>query len=423
MKVLHIIASVDPRHGGPIAGVTSSAEVWSRHGHVRHILSLDAADAPHIADCPVLVFPIGFKGRLYAFARRALPWLRYGYSPHLTSWLKAHVHEYDAVIINGLWNYASLGGWRGLRGLDVPYFVFTHGALDPWFNHAYPMKTIFKSIFWRLFEHRVLRDAAGVFFTSEEERLVSRTSFAPYRAKEIVVGYGSRDIVGDGDAQRAAFLERYPATKNRRLILFLSRIHKKKGVDLLLDAFAQIAADFPDFDLVIAGPDQVGLQASLEARADRLAIGDRVLWSGMLSGDLKWGAYRAADFFVLPSHQENFGIVVTDAMALCVPVLITNKVNIWREIEADGAGIVVDDEANSIAQGLRRLCAISAEDRAAIGRKARASFLARFDLEANAIDLLEQIRRSIGNADASVSEVARAHEQHVPAQDSVRIAT
>ncbi len=345
MKILHVISSVDPRAGGPIEGVFSSAEVWRRNGHTRHILSLDAPDAPWVPKCPVTVFPVGISSGWYPRLRRIVPWLRYGYTPALANWLRSYAKNYDAIIINGLWNYASFGCWLGLRGQSVPYYLFTHGMLDPWFNETYPTKTFFKSIFWRLFEHKVLRDAKGVLFTCEEERRLASQSFSPYVAREFVVGYGTRDVTGDPDAQLAAFFSKLPVSRDRKLILFLSRIHEKKGVDLLIDAFAQLAEEFPDFDLVVAGPDQSGLQAQLQELAGKLGIADRIYWPGMLSGDAKWGAFRAAEFFVLPSHQENFGIVIAEAMALGRPVLMTNKVNIWREVEADGAGIVVNDNS------------------------------------------------------------------------------
>jgi len=191
----------------------------------------------------------------------------------------------------------------------------------------------------------------------------------------------------------AAFFAKVPEARSRRLILFLGRIHQKKGVDLLLQAFARHASEFPDFDLVIAGPDQVGLQAQLTNLAAELGIAARVHWPGMLSGDAKWGAFRSAEFFALPSHQENFGIVVAEAMALSRPVLITDKVNIWREIEADEAGLVVNDDVEAIAAGLRRMCSLSAPQRDAIGRKARQCFLDRYDLEENAMRLLGLLAR------------------------------
>lgn len=395
MRVLHVIASVDPRHGGPIEGVFSSSEVWFRHGHERHIVSLDPPSAPWLEKARAPVEAVGLDGRLIAALRRVAPWMRYGYSPQLKPWLRAHANHYDAVIVNGLWSYASLGAWRALRRGPTPYYVFTHGMLDPWFNAAYPTKTFFKTIFWRLFEHRVLRDAAGVMFTCEEERRLAGGSFKPYRAREIVVGYGARDVSGDAQARRAAFFARTPAARDRRLILFLSRIHQKKGVDLLIAAFARHAAAHPGVDLVIAGPDQNGLQPELMAKAARLGVAARIHWPGMLSGEAKWGAFRAAEFFVLPSHQENFGIAVAEALALGKPVLITDKVNIWREIEADRAGVVVRDSMEGVADGLQRMLAMSEAERIAMGEAARRSFETRYDLETNALQLLDVIRSEV----------------------------
>jgi glycosyltransferase involved in cell wall biosynthesis len=408
LRILHIISSVDPRGGGPIEGVVSSSQVWFQHGHERHILCLDPPDAPWVRQCSVPTFAVGFGGWFYRFLRRIFPWLRYGYTPKLSRWLKTYINHYDAVVVNGLWNYASYGSWRALHTLDTPYFVFTHGMLDPWFNTAYPTKTFFKTLFWKLFEHKVLRDATGVLFTCEEERLLAARSFTPYAAREFVAGYGARDVSGDPKAQLAAFYAKLPAVRGRKLILFLSRIHEKKGVDLLIDAFARLAGEFPDFDLVIAGPDQVGLQARLARRATEKGVAPRIHWPGMLTGDAKWGAFRAAEFFVLPSHQENFGIVVAEAMALSRPVLITNKVNIWREIEQDGAGLVVDDEAEAIAAGLREMCALSSAEREAIGLKARKCFLERYDLERNAMQLLTLLSQISAGPEMFLDERAHA---------------
>jgi glycosyltransferase involved in cell wall biosynthesis len=405
MKILHVIASVDPRGGGPIEGVFSSAAVWSRHGHQRHILSLDSPGAAWVAQSPVQVFAVGPSAGWYKYLRRLVPLLRYGYTPRLTGWLKRHAGEYDAVVVNGLWNYASYGSWRALHGLDTPYVVFTHGMLDPWFNSAYPVKTFFKTIFWKLFEHKVLRDARGVMFTCDEERQLAPLSFAPYAARPYVVGYGTRDIGGDPDAQREAFAARVPLPAGRPFILFLSRIHPKKGIDLLIRGFARHAAAFPAFDLVIAGPDQAGWTAKLQDLAQELGVGGRIHWPGMLSGDVKWGAFRSAAFFVLPSHQENFGIVVAEAMALGRPILITNKVNIWREIEADGAGLVVNDDADGVAAGLETLCALSGPERDAMGLRGRACFLSRYDLEENAMSLLVLLRELAGVPEARPQEL------------------
>ena len=392
MRVLHVIASADPRGGGPIEGVISSAAVWGSNGYERNVLCLETLEAPAIAGPSVRVFSIGIDGAWYRLLRRHLPWLRYGYTPRLGRWLKHHGKNYDGIVVNGLWNYASYGTWRALRKLDLPYFVFTHGMLDPWFSRSYPIKAFFKGIYWKLFEHKVLRDARGVFFTCDEERRLARQSFRPYTASEFVIGYGTRDVSGDPEAQRQVFAERIPQLRGRRFILFLGRIHPKKGVDLLIQAFARIAPMFGDIDLLIAGPDQVGWTPHLQRLAADNGIADRVHWPGMLSGDAKWGAFRSAEFFVLPSHQENFGIAIAEAMALSKAVLITNKVNIWREVEADRAGLVVNDDVEAIAGGLHRLCALTPIQRDEIGRNGRACFLTRYDLETNAMQLLSLMR-------------------------------
>lgn len=395
MKILHVIGSVDPRSGGPVAGVIASSQVWQAHGHERHIVSLDPPDAPWVRDAPVPTFAVGIKAAWYVSLREKVRWLRYGYTPELTAWLQKYARNYDAVVLNGLWNYASLGSWRALRGGKVPYFIFTHGMLDPWFNKADPIKTCFKTLYWKLFEHRVLRDARGVLFTCEEERQLASTSFHPYKAREFVVGYGTQDVRGDPDAQRETFYALVPGARGKKIILFLSRIHPKKGIDLLIEAFSRHAAAFPEFDLVIAGPDQSKSQPALQALAGELNIAERIHWPGMLVGDAKWGAFLASDLFVLPSHQENFGIVVSEALASGTPVLITNKVNIWREIEADGAGIVTDDTVAGIEAGLLLFLDFSADEIRERKLAARSSFVTRFDLESNAMQLLDLIETEL----------------------------
>jgi len=392
LKVLNVIATVDPRDGGPIAGLYSSSEVWRQNGHERTAVCFDPPDAPWLGAAPLKVFALGHRIQRQLFLRRIFPWLRYGYTPRLMRWLKAHAGDYDVVIVNGLWNYNSFGTWRALGASGTPYVVFTHGMLDPWFNKAHPIKSIFKTIFWKLFEHRVLRDARGVLFTCEEERRLASQAFSPYSAREFVVGYGARPAQGDPVVQRRAYQERVPALQSRKFLLFLSRIHPKKGIELLIEGFARICGRFPDLDLVIAGPDGAEWEQKLRKMAERLGVAQRIHWPGMLSGDVKWGAFRAAEFFVLPSHQENFGIVVAEALSLSKPVLITNKVNIWREIEQDGAGIVVNDDIEAVADGLERMCSLPDTERLAMGERALTCFQERYDMDKNAMSFLTLLR-------------------------------
>ena len=382
MKLLHVIASLNPRHGGPVDSINTLSAVWSREGHVCHILCLDTEDEVWVQTSDMTVFALGTR------SFRALPGARYGYTPKLTAWLNRHASDYDAVILHGLWNYTSWGSWRALHGGPTPYYVFTHGMLDPWFNQAFPVKAMVKSLFWKLFENRVLRDARGVLFTASEERDLASRSFQPYAACPFVVGLGTRDVAGDPALERRAFAEVMPQLNGRRFLLFLSRIHPKKGADLLIEGFARHAVLSPDLDLVMAGPDQNGLAPQLQDLSKRLGIGDRVHWPGMLMGNAKWGAFRSAEMFALTSHQENFGIAVAEALVVGTPVLITRKVNIWREIEDDGAGIVVTDDIDGVSDGVGRFCAMSPASRGSMSERARQCFVRRYDIEVVAARLL-----------------------------------
>jgi glycosyltransferase involved in cell wall biosynthesis len=259
--------------------------------------------------------------------------------------------------------------------------------LDPWFNRKYPLKHLKKLIYWPV-QHAILRDAEAVFFTSTAERDLALTSFKPSHWTSEVVPYGINDpeeAGWDPDAQIEAFYREYPERRGRRFLLFLARIHEKKGCDLLIEAFAKIAASVPDVDLVIAGPDQAGLQARLERRSEKLGINGRVHWPGLLVGDLKWGALRACEAFVLPSHQENFGIAVVEALAVGRPVLITKEVNIWPEIVADGVGLVDEDTLEGIERLLMRWFSLTAAEREATAAGARASFIRRFAMDRAAV--------------------------------------
>jgi glycosyltransferase involved in cell wall biosynthesis len=381
MRILHVIRTVDPRSGGPIEGVTRQVAARITKGATTNIVSLDRPDDPWVVASPTKVFALGVQNAAHARLQRYIPWLRYGYTPHLVPWLRKHARDYDIVVVNGLWNYSALAARRALVGASTPYVVFTHGMLDPWFRKAYPVKHIFKQLFWLFSEGPLMNNARSVMYTTEDERLLARNEFWPYRAAENVIGYGTADVASASEAQLRTFREAIPALGDRRFLLFLSRIHLKKGCDLLIEAFARLGKSHPDVDVVMAGPDQTGWQKELIEQAERLGIASRIHWPGMLTGDVKWGAYGACDAFVLPSHSENFGIVVAEAMASGKPVLITNKVNIWREVEVCGGGIVSEDTGESVHAMLKTFLDLPASEVAAMGRRARTGFLRYFDID------------------------------------------
>jgi glycosyltransferase involved in cell wall biosynthesis len=387
-RILRFIETSNPHYGGPVESARRFAEAWARKGHRQDLLTLDPPGETHLTDYPGEIFAMGppRDGKLLH---------RYRYSPQVVPWLKAHAGDYDAVIVGGLWRYMARAAHKALAGGPTPYFVYTHGMLDPYFKESQKLKHMGKQLSWWFAEGPLLRHARHVLFTCEEEGILAQDAFWPYKVDGVSVGYGTTDVGGDPAAQKAAFRDAVPALAGRRYLLFLSRIHPKKGCDLLVEAFVGIAAGSPDLDLVIAGPDQVGLVAELKARAEALGIGARVHFPGMLKGDVKTGAFRGADAFVLTSHQENFGIVVAEAMACGIPVLISDKVNIWREVVADGAGMVEPDTLEGAKALLARFAVLGGEERAAMGARARESFLERFHVERAAEALMALIEQRL----------------------------
>jgi glycosyltransferase involved in cell wall biosynthesis len=382
MKLLRLIHCLNPTGGGPIEGIRQITPHLADLGVGTSVASFDPPDAPWLRHQPFEAIGLGPVAGGYGY-RRGVP-----------DRILALARQHDAVIIEGIWQYHAFATWRALRGSGIPYFVYTHGMLDPWFKRTYPLKHFKKWAYWPWADYRVLRDATGVLFTTEQERLLARRSFWLYRAKEIVVGYGTSTPPAGADHQRQAFLGRFPHLRGQRLVLFLSRIHPKKGVDLLIEAFAAVAPSDPRLQLVIAGPDQLGWQAKLQQRAAELGIADRITWPGMLSGELKWGAFRCAELFCLPSHQENFGIVVAEALACGLPVAIAEPVNISAEVAAAGAGLVHADTIAGSTEALRQWLALSTEEKQQMGTKGAKLFAKQFDFSSVAKNLLPVLAES-----------------------------
>jgi glycosyltransferase involved in cell wall biosynthesis len=253
--------------------------------------------------------------------------------------------------------------------------------LDPYFKSAFPWRHMQKAICWRIVESRVVRDAQAVIFTSEGERQRARLTFRPYACRECVVGLGIARPDGEKEVERHGFLAQFPHLAGKRIVLFLGRLHPKKGCDLLIHSFARTAPRDPLLHLVIAGPDECGWRAGLERLAGQLAIANRVTFTGPVNGGLKWGALHASEVMALPSHAENFGLTVVESLACGVPVLLSREVNIWREIEADGAGLAAPADIPGVTSLLEQWLSATEERRAGMRDRALQSFAKRFELE------------------------------------------
>jgi len=374
MRLLHVIHGLSPADGGPPENLRQLARGFRDIGVTVEVLSQDAPDAAYLNLYPIPVHAIGP-------ARTS-----YGYSRKLLAWLKAHACEYDGIVVEGVWQYYGLAVRAAVQG-RVPYIVFTHGMLDPWFQQTYPLKHIKKYVYWLAAQYSVLRDAFRVVFTTEMEEDLASRSFWPNIWKSEVVPLGTNRPEGDPANQKELFYEACARVRGRRFLLFLGRIHEKKGCDLLIEAFSRVCDEDPGLDLVMAGPDQVGLRAKLEQLAAERGIGTRVHWPGMLQGDRKWGAFYACDAFILPSHQENFGIAIAEAIACAKPVLISNKINIWHYVTEDKVGFVEDDTAEGTERLLRSWLSLTPDAKQAMVLRTEASFEKRFSMRSCALAL------------------------------------
>lgn len=344
MRLLHVVRTLNPEFGGPSESVRMFVRAHQRAGNEVEIATTDAPGEGPAGDAYQSLMPCPVHS-----CGPARP--NYFYCPRLDSWLIENRDRFDGVIVNGVWQYHGVAARHAFAGRK-PYVVFAHGMLDPYFKRRFPLKHLKKLAYWIFQEHRTLNAATAVCFTSEEEKRVAAEGFPFLNFRREIIPYGTMGPEGDPEALKQAFWDQWPMLKGKKYLLFLGRIHQKKGCDLLLDAFAQVAR--PDLHLVMAGPEEEsGWGGELRSRASRLGIGNRITWTGMLRGAAKWGAFYGSQAFILPSHQENFGIAVADALACGVVPLISDKVNIAEDIAAERAGWV---EADTV-EGTVRLIA------------------------------------------------------------------
>jgi glycosyltransferase involved in cell wall biosynthesis len=370
MRLLHVVRTLDPEKGGPSESVRMFVHAHQRAGNEVEVATLDGK-----TDGPVGDAYEGLVGCKVHACGPAKP--NYFYSLRLDEWLRANYQRFDGVIVNGVWQYHGVAVRRTIAGRK-PYVVFAHGMLDPYFKDRYPLKHIKKLVYWLLQERRTLNRAQAVCFTSEEEKRVAAKGFPFRNFRRAVVPYGTMGPSGDPKTLKETFLNVWSPLRGREYLLFLGRIHPKKGCDLLLEAFARAAK--PGMYLVMAGPDEGGWGQELRAQAERLGIADRVIWTGMLRGDTKWGAFYGAEAFILPSHQENFGIAVADALACGVIPLISDKVNIAPDVAADEAGLMDTDTVEGTERLLRAFESLSEEGRTAMRKRALECYHRRYSL-------------------------------------------
>lgn len=381
-KILHVVASVDPALGGIAESIRCRGSFLQSLGHIVHVVCMDEPTQLFVKHHPLSVFALG-------------PGLSsWKYQPRLVDWLKKHYKDYDAIVVDGIWQYHSYAIWKVLHGTRVPYFVFTHGMLDPWFKTSFPLKHFKKQLFWPWSEFRLLRDAKAVLFTCAEEERLAKLSFSSYRVNPEIVPFGGSQPPESLDDLAEDFRREYPILEGRRMLLFLGRVHEKKGCDILIEAFSRIAKEHKSIVLGIAGPGTDALVTELKSLATKLGVSNKIMWFGMLNGTRKWGALAASFGFVLPSHQENFGISVVEALACGKPVVISNKVNIWSEIKSANAGFVGEDNVDDTWSSLDALLALNPVDLCEMSSRGVELYRRSFSVESMANGLIAVLERN-----------------------------
>jgi glycosyltransferase involved in cell wall biosynthesis len=469
LKILRVIASMNPASGGPCQGLRNSVSGLEELGVLSEVVCCDSPYEHWIKKDSFPVHALG-PGKF-----------GYAYTAKLQPWLEQNLFRFDAVIVHGLWQWPVQATIRAFAKLKAnsppatrhpPLFIMPHGMLDPWFQRdkSRRLKAIRNSIYWWLFERHAVNSADAILFTCEEELRLARTTFGGYRPKrEINVGYGIAEPPVFESQMQEAFQGKCPELGNNPYLLFLGRIHPKKGVDLLIRAYTEVLKTekiktIPPH-LVIVGPGwdtsygrqmrqlidtanaelakkyhfdlttertetseekQIARMHSLNERGglqedfckpvcsspafhpqfQHVAENIRVCYPencklktenlprihavNMLEGNTKWGAFYGCEAFVLPSHQENFGIAVVEALACNKPVLISNKVNIWREIAEDGAGLVEADSVDGTARLLHRF--LVGEIAGGVAERFSDCFQRHFEIQQASKKLLEALK-------------------------------
>ncbi|HKP83082.1 MAG TPA: glycosyltransferase, partial [Pyrinomonadaceae bacterium] len=336
MRVLHVIPSVSERSGGPATAIIPMCRALMREGIEVLLVTTDAGLPGTNGDV------VEYKGVPARFFHSQ--WGEsFKYSRPMASWLATNIRNFDLAHIHAVFNHSSVAAARACRETGVPYVIRPLGTLDPW---SMTQKSLRKRLFWHVSGKALLQRAATVHYTSEAEKLSTERRMALNHGKVIALGIET-STTSEGVADHFPELARDP------YVLVLSRLHPKKGLDVLIEAFQSLGEEFSRWRLVLAGDGPSNYVSRLKSKAQ----GDRILFTGWLEGERKEAVLGGASLLVLPSHQENFGLCVMEALAHSVPVLVSPNVNLAPEIAANNAGWIAaidkDALAGKLAEALR----------------------------------------------------------------------
>ena len=337
MRIVHVAPGVSPRFGGP-NNLIGLMRWLVKHG-VDTTLVTTSADENGRLDVAVNE-PVCRDGATYVFHDVWNAGGRWGFAPAMLETLARTIRTCDLVHIHWLYNFSCIAAARMALAANVPYVIQPHGSLDP---HMRRRNRVVKETYMATVGRPLLRKAAAVVFdTPEEGRLASYSRRRPEWCMPAGIDMGDFGSLPARGTFRQAFQLDDP------FLLFLSRLSPQKGLDLLLPAFERISRTHKDLRLVIAGPDYRGYEQEVRRLTADLGLSDRVLFTGMLTHEMKLAAYNDAELFVLPSYSENFGAVVTEALLCGLPVVISDRVNIHHELSVAKLATVTHCDVDDI---------------------------------------------------------------------------
>jgi glycosyltransferase involved in cell wall biosynthesis len=393
-KVLHVIPSVGPLRGGPSTTVRQLAIGLTQAGVETHIATTNDNGPDTLG--VTLGKPIEQEGVIYWYFPRQTCF--YTFSWPLTLWLARHIGDYDVVHIHALFSYAPVSAAYLAQRKGVPYVVRPLGTLNRW--GMVKRRRWLKRASFALVESRVVKHASLIHYTSRQEQDEAES-----------LGIGTSGVVIPNPlapvselSHPGAFRRQHPSLQDRPIVLFVSRLDPKKGLDLLLHAWVEVRSRVPPAVLVIAGQGDEDFVRELKTLAKELRIEADLVWVGFVQGEEKQSLLMDADVFVLPSYSENFGIAVAEAMASGLPVVISNAVGLSEDV-AQGAGIVVPCAATPLAQALLQLLG-DPSLRQSMGAAGRTIAIARYARSGVTRRLLDAYTRLDGHRPELAATVA-----------------
>ena len=368
LRVLHVIPSIASFRGGPSQVIRIVAEGLSACGLTVAVLT---TDDDGLGRLPVpLGVPVREGSVTYWYFPRQTRF--YNCSLPLTSWLWRHVTEFHLLHIHTVFSFVSTAAALIAKAKGIPYVVRPLGVLNRWgFENRRP---VLKRLSFAAIDKHILKHAAAIQYTSAQEKAEAERLFPGIRSVIL-----PNPVRMSAEFPARAALHTDSESRSKPLLLFMSRIDEKKGLDLLIQAFARVKQCFPECRLVVAGSGEESVAKSLRLLAEREQVADSIDWAGFVSGTAKQQLLALADVFALPSYSENFGVAVVEAMAGGLPVVISDQIGIHPAITQGGAGLVTPCNVDALTRALLEVLADPATARV-MGERGRRVVLTQFSI-------------------------------------------